>query len=208
MNFLKSRYLMVGLALALAVGVAGAAYTINAKAAMLVPEGTALHVRLDQGLSTKQMNSGDGFTATVSQPVRVDGRVVIPQGSQVNSVVMNAKESGRLSGRAQLGLALESVQVGDETYNIATNTITRISSGHKKRNIALIGGGGAGGAIIGAIAGGGKGALIGGPIGAGAGLGVAALTGKKNVRLSAETPLTFRLAEPVSIEPVKVQPEG
>jgi len=207
MNFLKSRYLMVGLAVALAAAVAGAAYTINAKAAMLVPEGTALHVRLDHGISTKQMNSGDGFTATVSQPVRVDGKVVIPQGSQVNGVVVNAKESGRLSGRAQLGLALESVQVGDETYNISTNTISRVSGGHKKRNIAFIGGGGAGGAIIGAIAGGGKGALIGGPIGAGAGLGVAALTGKKNVGLSAETRLTFRLAEPVSIEPANVEPK-
>lgn len=208
MNFLKSRYLMVGLAVALAAAVAGAAYTINAKAALLVPEGTALHVRLDHGISTKQMNSGDGFTATVSQPVRVDGKVVIPQGSQVNGVVVNAKESGRLSGRAQLGLALESVQVGDETYNISTNTISRVSGGHKKRNVAFIGGGGAGGAIIGAIAAGGKGALIGGPIGAGAGLGVAALTGKKNVGLSAETPLTFRLAEPVNIEPVNVEPKG
>ncbi len=208
MRFPSSRYLMVGLALVLAVGVAGAAYTMTAKAAMLVPEGTALHVRLDQGLATNQLRSGDGFTATVSQPVRVDGKVVIPQGSQVNGVVVHTKESGRLSGRAQLGLALESVQVGDDTYNIATNTITRVSGGHKKRNIAFIGGGGAGGAIIGAIAAGGKGALIGGPIGAGAGLGVAALTGKKNVRLSAETPMTFHLVEPVNIEPVNVEPKG
>ncbi|MGH9533093.1 MAG: hypothetical protein ACRD2Q_11945, partial [Terriglobales bacterium] len=167
---------------------------------------TALHVRLDHSLSTKQHQSGEGFTATVTQPVRVDGKVVIPEGSQVNGVVVHSKESGRLSGRAQMGLALESVQVGGENYDIATNTITRASGGHKKRNIALIGGGGAGGAIIGAIAAGGKGALIGGPIGAGAGLGVAALTGKKNVRVPAETMMTFRLAEPVSIEPIK--PKG
>lgn len=201
MRFLKSRYLMVGLALALAISVAGAAYTYTAKAAMLVPEGTSLHVRLDHSLASNQQRSGDGFTATVSQPVRVDGKVVIPAGSQVNGVVVYAKESGRLSGRAQMGLALESVRMGDDTYNIATNTITRVSGSHKKRNIAFIGGGGAGGAIIGAIAAGGKGALIGGPIGAGAGTAVAALTGKKNVRLSAETPMTFRLVEPVNISP-------
>jgi hypothetical protein len=97
---------------------------------MLVPEGTALRVRLDHSISTKQMTSGSGFTATVSQPVRVDGKVVIPEGSQVNGVVVHAKESGRLTGRAQLGLALESVQAGDESYNIATNTITRVSGSH------------------------------------------------------------------------------
>jgi hypothetical protein len=34
---------------------------------------------------------------------------------------------------------------------------------------------------------------------------VAALTGKKNVGLSAETPLTLHLAEPVNIEPVDLK---
>jgi hypothetical protein len=191
---------MVVLALALAMGVAGAAYTQSSKG-LTVPEGTALHVRLDHSLATNQQQSGDGFTATLAQPVRVNDQVVIPEGSQVSGVVVHSKESGRLRGRAQMGLALESVQVGDETYNLATNTISRVSGDHKKRNIAWIGGGGAGGAILGAIAAGGKGALIGGPIGAGAGTAVAALTGKKNVRLPAETPLTFRLVEPVNIEP-------
>jgi hypothetical protein len=202
MNFLKSRYFMVGLALALALGVAGAAYTTSSSSkGLTVPEGTALHVRLDHSLATNQHRSGDGFTATVMQPVRVDDQVVIPEGSQVNGVVVHSKNSGRLSGRAQMGLALESVQVGNSTYEIATNTISRASGGHKKRNIAWIGGGGAGGAIIGAIAAGGKGALIGGPIGAGAGTAVAAITGKKKVRIPAETPMTFRLVEPVNIQP-------
>ncbi len=200
MNFLKSRYLVVGLALALALGVAGAAYTTSSQG-ITVPEGTALQVRLEHSLATNQQRSGDGFTSTLTQPVRVNDQVVIPAGSQVNGVVVYAKESGRLRGRAQMGLALESVVVGDNTYDIATNTLTRVSGSHKKRNIAWIGGGGAGGAIIGAIAAGGKGALIGGPIGAGAGTAVAALTGKKNVRLPAETVMTFRLAEPVNIEP-------
>ena len=190
MRFLKTRYFMVGLALALALGVAGAAYSTSSKG-VTVPEGTALHVRLDQSLATNQHRSGDGFTATLTQPVRVNDKVVIPEGSQVNGVVVYAKESGRLKGRAQMGLALESVQVGNDSYDIATNTITRASGGHKKRNLA----------IIGAIAAGGKGALIGGPVGAGAGVAVAAITGKKNVRVPAETVMTFRLVEPVSVTP-------
>ncbi len=202
MRFLKSRFLIAGLAIALAFGVAGAAYTQSARE-VTVPDGTALHVRLDHSLATNQNPSGDGFTATLVQPVRLNDEVVIPEGSQVNGVVLYSKPSGRLKGRAQMSLALESIEVGDASYEIATNRITRVSGNHKKRNIAWIGGGGAGGAIIGAIAAGGKGALIGGPIGAGAGTAVAALTGKKNVRLAAETPLTFRL-----VEPVKVVPQG
>jgi hypothetical protein len=57
----------------------------------------------------------------------------------------------------------------------------------------MIGGGAGLGAIIGGIAGGGKGALIGGAAGAGAGTATAAITGKKDIRISAETHLTFRL---------------
>lgn len=53
--------------------------------------------------------------------------------------------------------------------------------------------------MIGAAAGGGKGALIGGPIGAAAGTVAALFTGRKDVRLPAETRLTFDLTEPLKI---------
>ena len=102
-------------------------------------------------------------------------------------------------GRARLRLALETVNVKGETYNLRTASYTRVGGKHKKRNIELIGGGAGGGALVGAIAGGGKGVLIGGPVGAGVGTAAALITGKKDVRLPPETALTFTLAEPVTI---------
>ena len=48
--------------------------------------------------------------------------------------------------------------------------------------------------MSGGLDGGAQGALIGGPVGAGAGTGVAFFTGKKDIHLRAETPLTFKLA--------------
>ena len=71
---------------------------------------------------------------------------------------------------------------------------------HKKRNWPWIAGSGGGRALIGALAAGGKGAVIGGPVGAGAGTAVAFMTGKKDIHLRAEAPLTFRLAKPVTID--------
>ena len=71
---------------------------------------------------------------------------------------------------------------------------------HKKRNLALIGGGSGGGALIGALAGGGTGALIGAGAGAAAGAAGAYATGKKDIYLPAETLLTFRLDAPVKIK--------
>ena len=169
---------------------------------MIVPAGTAIHVRLDHSLATNQNDSGETFAATVTSPVVVNGKEVIPAGAKAEGVVVTSKPSGRLKGHAYMTLALNSVNVNGTSYQVQTSTVSRQSGDHKKRNIALIGGGGGGGALIGALAGGGKGALIGGPVGAGAGLAVAAITGKKQVHIPAETAMSFRLTQPLTV------PEG
>ena len=197
----KRHYLMGGgaILLAAALTLAGAAVRDRAEPVTL-PEQTAIHVTLDQALSTKQSNSGDHFEATVSEPVVIDGKTVIPQGAHSEGLVVDARPSGRLMGRARLQLAMQAVEVEGQNYDVRTISHTRIGRDHKKRNLAWIGGGAAGGAVVGAIAGGGTGALIGGPVGAGAGTTVALLTGKKDIHLNAETPVTFKLAEPVTIK--------
>ena len=165
-----------------------------------LPEGTAVHVRLDNALASNQARSGDQFSATVSEPVVEDGKTVIPQGAPARGLVVEARESGRLMGTPRLRLKLTEVEVGDKFYDLSTASNYRVGHGHLKRNLAWIGGGGAGGAVIGALAAGGKGALIGGPVGAGVGTAVAFMTGKRDIRLPAEAALTFHLANPVSIE--------
>ncbi len=203
MSLTKRQYLMVGglVLLAVALGVAAATLPKHSEA-VTVPEATAIHVALDQELASDQSRPGDHFEATVSEPVVIDGKTVIPQGAYAEGLVVDARQSGRLKGRARLQLELESVSVDGQNYGIRTTSFRKAGGDHKKRNWEWIGGGAGGGALIGALAGGGKGALIGGPVGAGAGTTVAFLTGKKDIHLRPETPLTFKLAEPVTI-PVK-----
>jgi hypothetical protein len=196
----RRHYLLAGGAVLLAVALGIAAASLpNRAEPMVIPESTAIHVTLEQALASNQSRPGDHFEATVSEPVIVDGKTVIPQGASAEGLVVDARPSGRLMGRAHLQLALESVAVGGENYGVRTSSKWRSGGNHKKRNWAWIGGGAGGGALIGALAGGGKGALIGGPIGAGAGTTVALLTGKKDIHLRPETPLTFKLSEPVTI---------
>ena len=199
----KKHYLMAGGAVLLAAALTLSAVALRGDRSdsnpVVLPEHTAIHVTLDQSLASNQSRAGDHFDATVSEPVVVDGRTVIPQGAHAEGLVVDARESGRLMGRARLQLALQSVAVNGQEYDVRTLSRPRIGRDHKKRNWAFIGGGAAGGAVIGALAGGGTGALIGGPVGAGAGATLALVTGKKDIRLGAETPLKFELAEPVTI---------
>ena len=172
----------------------------NRAAPVTVAEDTPIHVTLDQALSSNRSRPGDHFDATVSKPIVVGDKTVIPQGARVEGLVVDAQHSGRLMGRARLMLALQTVEVDGRNYEIRTASTHRIGGNHNKRNLAWIGGGAGGGLLIGALAAGGKGALIGGPIGAGAGVATAYLTAKKNIKLPAETRLTFRLTEPVTVD--------
>ena len=164
-----------------------------------VPAGTPLRVRLDQALDTKRNRAGESFTATLAEPVVVAERTVVPKGTEFGGHVITSAASGRLKGRAVLGVTLDSFDLQGKSYKIDTSADRRASTGHKKRDGLLIGGGAGLGAALGAVAGGGAGALIGAGAGAAAGTAGAAATGKKDVGLPAETLLTFSLRAPVRI---------
>jgi len=164
-----------------------------------VPAGTALHVRLDQALDTRRNRAGEAFTATLAEPIVVGDQTVVPKGTEFRGHVTASGASGRLKGRAVLGVTLDSFDLKGKSYSIDTSADSRASAGHKKRNGLLIGGGTGLGAALGALAGGPKGALIGAGAGAAAGTAGAAATGKENTGFPAETLLTFSLRAPVRI---------
>ncbi len=165
-----------------------------------IPAGTELAVRLDSAINTGTTPAGAEFSGTLANAIVAEGREVAPVGSSVTGKVTNVVSSGRLNRPAELSLVLNSLTVkGGEKVGITTNAWSAKGESHKKRNLEMIGGGAAAGAIIGAIAGGKKGAAIGGAAGAGGGTGVAAYTGKKEIALAPETKLNFALASPVTI---------
>jgi hypothetical protein len=166
---------------------------------LVVPADTMIAVVLDQSISSKTSRSGDKFSATVESPIEIEGKVAIPKGARAEGIVKDAKAAGRFKGGAALALELTSITVNGKDHEIQTSGAMMSSKGKGKRTAVLVGGGAAGGAAIGAAAGGGKGAAIGALIGAAAGTGGAGLTGNRDITLTAETPLDFKLLQPVSI---------
>ena len=168
---------------------------------LVVPAETVIAVVLDEPVGSKISTPGQNFSATVREPVEVDGRVAIPKGARATGIVKNAKPAGRFKGGASLELTLVSIEVNGTNYDVHTTAPTEASKGKGKRTAAMVGGGAGGGALIGGLAGGGKGAIIGGLIGAAAGTGGAGLTGNRDITLPAETRITFKLLDPLEIKP-------
>ena len=183
-----------------------AADALSAAAAVVKPRrqvelaaGTTVAVRTTHALSTVSNQAHDPFTATLDEPVVVNDLEVLPRGTKFTGHVTSSDASGRLEGRAVLGITLDAFEVNGERYPVETSVNTRTSAGHKKRNTTAIGGGAGVGALIGGIAGGGKGAAIGAAVGAGAGTGAAAATGKQNIEIPAETRVRFTLKDAVTV---------
>jgi hypothetical protein len=153
-----------------------------------------------QPVGSKLSEEGSRFDATLSSSVTVKGVRVIPAGARAVGTVTEAHASGRFKGGATLAVELNSIQLNGRIYPIRTSQWSSESKGKGKRTAGFIGGGGAGGALIGGLAGGGKGALIGGLIGAGAGT-VGAATGNRDITLKSESPLSFQLASSLTLPP-------
>jgi hypothetical protein len=156
-------------------------------------------VRLLGQLDTGKTEPGEEFSATLGQPVRLDNGIVLPTGTEAKGKVVEVVSSGRLSRPASITLQL--IQIGNSPIETQAEEIHGQS--HAGRNVALIGGIAAVGAVLGGVAGGGKGAVIGATAGAGAGTATAAATGKQEIVLRAETPLMFVVAGDASGSPAE-----
>ena len=165
---------------------------------LVIPSGTAITVRLLSTVSSATSRPGDQFDATLDHPIVIDGKTVAPEGAQVTGRVIAARHSGRLMHPGYLRIALASLTLDGKTVPVQSTSVMVAGASHKRRNLAWIGGGAGGGALIGAIASGGTGALIGSAIGAAGGTTTAFATGKKDVGFAAERRLTFRLTREVN----------
>jgi hypothetical protein len=205
---MKRIFGVIWVVMALALSACGSATAdkdeVEAKAAaakpapppkVIIPAGTALHVRLNEGVSASKSEPGTEFSASLSDPIVVNGKTVLPQGAHVIGRVVDAKESGRVKGRAELRLVLTSVARNGKSVPVETQTYVGVAKSTKKRDAGVIGGAAGVGAVIGAIAGGGKGAATGAAIGGAGGTGAVLATRGADVHYPPETRLTFVLSK-------------
>jgi len=166
----------------------------------MVPAETVLTMALDGGLNSKTAVVGDPVSATVVQPVVVDGREVIPAGSKVEGKVTDVAAAKHGAGKARLAISFEVLTLPDGYATNIVGNFQAVTESKKKRNAAVIGGAAAGGALLGRIIGKDtKGAVIGSIIGGG--VGTAVVMGKEGeqVVLEPDTPFEIVLTEAAEV---------
>src|SRR5688572_25720064 len=167
---------------------------------LVVAADSVIGLQLDSPVSSERAQVEDSVVARVTRDVRVGNRVAIPAGAKAFGEVTLVERGGKMRERARLGVKFTSVVLADGTrLPLQTETIYREGDPPGRESTAKIGGGAIGGAIIGGILGGAKGAAIGGSIGAGAGTAAVMAGDRNHATLSAGTPLTVRVEEPVTV---------
>jgi len=161
--------------------------------------GTLVTVEFQQKLSSHESTAGQEFTVRVAEPVRVSQGIAIPAGSVVSGRVTEAKPAKKIGGSARLAVEFVSVRLpSGETlpFSAAFSSKGKSSTG---KDVGIIAGAAAGGAILGNQVldddGGAKGALI----GAAAGAIAVSQTRAKPVVIEAGTLTNLELTAPISL---------
>jgi hypothetical protein len=183
-----------------------------------IPQGAHVLLRMVNSVNTRTARVGDYVYLRTASPITVDGHILAPVDSYVQGVVSNTKRSGRVSGRAELGIRLENltlpsgqsfkftphlaaVDSGDTGQQVEPreNAIKQgPNHGEDAKQIAILAGSGAG---IGGLADRGwKGAGIGAGVGSGVGLATVLLTRGKEVDLQQGTTLDVVFDRPVALQ--------
>ncbi len=92
---------------ALFLGLAGIA--LSAGGGAEIPQGTHVLLRMVNSVSTRTARPGDHLYLETATPIVVSGRIAVPVHSYVQGVVVQARRAGKVRGRAQLAIRLETL---------------------------------------------------------------------------------------------------
>jgi hypothetical protein len=183
-----------------------------------IPQGSHALLRLVNSVSTRTAREGDYVYLRTATPIVVDGHILVPVDSYVQGVVSHSQRSGRVTGRAELGLRIDTLTLpSGKVIKVAPHLSSVDSEGTEQKVDTREGAvqqGGSKGADLERVAGmSGKGAAIGGiadrswsgaGIGGGAGgaVGLAAvlLTRGREVELRQGSTIDVIFERPVTVD--------
>ena len=169
-------------------------------AELTIKPGVYISVRMNQPLSTDHNQAGDPFTATLMQPLVVDGVVLAHRGQTVYGTVAEVQKQ-HSSRPSSLKLELTSFTLADGSQIAAQTQLVARQGGTTPAGAqaGTVAGTTVTGAVVGGAAAAGTGAAVGAGAGAAAGLVGVILTHNHPTVIYPGTALTFQMMEPITI---------
>jgi hypothetical protein len=178
-----------------------------------IPPDTVISVQMNGTLTSRTAHVGDKFNATVTVPVYVNGRTVIPAGAIVEGRITQVTPAKRMNRSGTIGVDFDDIvfpngsRVGligsltssDPSTRKRIDDESNVSAESNNRPAVFVGASGAIGAVLGGIAGGGKGAVLGGVAGAGAGVAGVLLSKGEEAQVPSGSPFGVQLKQPLII---------
>jgi type IV secretion system protein VirB10 len=94
-----------------------------------IPKGTHVLLRMLNSISTRTAAEGNQVYLQTVTPVAINGEIVLPPGTYVQGSVSHAKRSGRVKGRAALGIRLETLTFAGGKAQKISPRLSAVDSG-------------------------------------------------------------------------------
>ena len=100
-----------------------------------IPKGTHVLLRMMNSISTRTAAEGNQVYLQTATPVAVNNQIVIPPGTYVQGTVSHSKRSGRVKGRAELGIRLETMTFAGGKMVKISPRLSEVDSGESGQKV-------------------------------------------------------------------------
>jgi hypothetical protein len=100
-----------------------------------IPKGAHVLLRFVNAINTRTAREGDFVYLQTASPLAAGGRVLVPEHCYVQGVVAHAKRSGRVSGRAELAIRLETLTFPSGLVLRITPKVASVDSGNSDQRV-------------------------------------------------------------------------
>jgi hypothetical protein len=165
-----------------------------------LPAGTPITIRLQNALSSRTATSDDKFEAVLDEPIIMNRQVLAERGAAVTGRVIEARAVAQMQSPGYLRLALVSIFLNGKSAVLRTSSTflkgPGPGPGRRHATVPM----GSEPSLMGAAANG-KGPLLGNALAADSMPAGSLITRPRDVTVGPERRLTFRLVEPLPLNP-------
>jgi hypothetical protein len=104
-------------------------------AATEIPQGSHALLRLVNSISTRTAREGDYVYLRTASPIAANGMIVVPEGSYVQGVVTRSLRSGRVKGKAELAIRIETLTLPGGKVIQLTPHLSSVDSGGSEQKV-------------------------------------------------------------------------